>query len=62
MAKKEANDKAQGKGQDKMHVMSNPTTGEVRTITQADWRQNHKEYLAAGFIRPDEVEDVTDSE
>lgn len=48
------------KGQDKMHVMTNPATGEVRTITQADWKTNREQYLAGGFSRPETMEGDND--
>lgn len=47
-------------GQSKLHVMTNTATGETRTITQADWKQNRATYLAQGFTRPDSVEDSGD--
>ena len=50
------------KGQQKTHTMTNPTTGESREITQADWREHHKEYEAEGFVRPEDVEETSDSD
>jgi hypothetical protein len=62
MAKKQAQaGKAAGKkaaaGADKPkgHVMTNPSTGEVRYVTEDDYRKNEAEYLAGGFHRPNAI-------
>jgi len=62
MTDKDKDTKGTNKGQAKSHLMVNNQTGESRMITQEDWRTNHAEYLAAGFVRPDGVEDESASE
>jgi hypothetical protein len=55
MAKKQTTEKksqVKSKGGDKGHVMTNPMSGETRYVTEADYRENEKEYMAAGFHRP----------
>ena len=42
------------KGQQKVHTITNATTGETKQITQEDWRLNGAQYRADGWTRPDD--------
>jgi hypothetical protein len=46
-----------GKGLDKEHEITNPQTGEKRTITQREWRDGGKELREQGWERPEGEED-----
>lgn len=55
-----ANDKS-APGQQKLHGITNATTGEKRQITQEDWKLNGKALRAEGFTRDEEdTEEVVD--
>jgi hypothetical protein len=45
------------KGQNQLHDVHNPDTGEKRQITQAQWRGRKSDPALAGFKRTDGVED-----
>lgn len=43
----------QGHGQDKVYEVTNPQTGEKRTVTQREWRE--QKLGRAGFQKPDDM-------
>lgn len=57
--------KGQGKGtsgaagQQKSYVVTNPTTNETRTVTQAEWRE--QKLGKQGFVKPDDLDETEDT-
>jgi hypothetical protein len=49
---------ADAKGQQKLHTITNTTTGETKQVTQEDWRLNGKQYRAEGWTRPDDDTEI----
>jgi hypothetical protein len=45
-------------GQQKSYNVTNPTTGETRTVTQAEWRE--QKLGQQGFEKPDVVDEETE--
>lgn len=61
MAKGQQGNRGQGRagqapGQQKVHTVSNPETGEEREVTQQEWREQGAELRAQGFTRPEDDE------
>jgi hypothetical protein len=50
------------RGQQKMHPVQNPTTGETREITQEQWRNRKDDPSLEGFERVDADESGDDTE
>jgi len=50
----------QAPGQQRSHQILNPDTGETRTVTQEQWRENGKALKAEGFVRVDEDGNVVE--
>jgi hypothetical protein len=49
------------KGQNKTYTVRNPDTGEVRTVTQREWRE--QKLGQAGFVKPEDLsEDDSDDD
>lgn len=55
-------DKQANRGQEKLHTVRNPTTGEEREVSQADWKRDREALQQEGFERVDEVDQGTVAE
>jgi hypothetical protein len=54
--------RGQGKGQDKEHEITNTETGEKRTITQREWREQGQQLRADGWARAEDEAEEGDVE